>query len=482
MTAARDFHVVTVGWGQPQIDQFWRRIESASDCRFSHIAHPRHARPDWSASPPTGVHFLDLHAQQRMPDPDVALLESLETNGVPTIRNMIAGDRVVRRLPERDALGYATFLARRLSALYGELGPSAIVGGFDAVHNGIALAVARRAGIPWFALHFSVIPPGLAGFCDALLPTARVALPEPLDAAQLRALADSALSDFESRRLKVPAYLAPAPATLLQNIRQLPQHFASLARIFGRARQPHLRYTDEPGRRDPRQALRVLGRARQSRRALREIDMLRAPPAAPYSLFGLHTQPESSIDVWAPFFSDQRWVIETISRALPPGMPLLVKIHKSDAARYSRTQLDGLRALKGVQLVEPFADSRAFVDGARLVFAIQGTMGLEAAVLGKPVIHFGDSPVSVFPNAERIGRIPELPDLVRRMLAQQPPSREQVLDAYARYLAHFRPAAHNDWRMRKSDEEIAGFANLFRLLRSHLEAQANVPRGQGATA
>ncbi len=184
-------------------------------------------------------------------------------------------------------------------------------------------------------------------------------------------------------------------------------------------------------------------------------------PSAPYALFGLHRQPEASIDVWAPFFSNQMWVVELLARSIPPTHKLMVKIHKSDVANYSREQLDRMRSFPGVELVEPFADTRRFVENADLLFAIQGTIGLEAALLGKPVIVLEESPLTFFPSVSPMGKITDLPELVQRKLSERAPARSQILDAYVEYLRPFAPAAHNDWTIKPGDREIAGFVDLF---------------------
>ena len=475
MTAGTDFHVVTLGWDLPLIQGLWRRIEQQSGIRFSHIPHPRIPKVEAGDSRSVaGIHWLGLERQEKMLEPDIAFLESLESDGVPTLRNMILGDRVVSKLPYAEALGYATFLARRMSVLFQELEPSAIVGGFDAIHGSLGLAVARKMDIPWFAMHFSVIPPGLAGFCDAMSPSARVSLPGGQSDADMRAFAESTLTSFERRRLLAPAYIAPPPLSLAGKVRSIPGRVSAVGRtVKDGARRKYLRFTDETTRSSVTAAVRALRRSGAARKAISAVPALSNPPAALYVLFGLHNQPESSIDVWAPFFSNQMWVIETLSRALPPQVRLLVKIHKSDVSKYSREQLERMRAFPGVDLVRPFADSRAFIDGAKAVIAIQGTMGLEAALLGKPVIVLGDSPVKIFPSASRIGEITGLPELIRRKLAELPPSRDSIVAAYAAYLSPFRRAAHNDWREEKTDAEVANFAELFRLLDKH------VSRGTG---
>jgi hypothetical protein len=176
-------------------------------------------------------------------------------------------------------------------------------------------------------------------------------------------------------------------------------------------------------------------------------------------------QPESSIDVFAHFFSNQYRVVELIARSLPPTHTLLVKLHKSDALNYSHAKLAPYAALPGVQLVSPFADSYEFIRRADLVFAIQGTIALEAALLGKPLILFGDSPVKVFPNAETVGRVTDLPLLVRQKLAQtQPPARSKLIDALAQFLAPFYPASHNDWSRIPTAVEITDYVRLFETL------------------
>lgn len=463
------FHFVSVGWNRNLIERLWDPVAVTGMARVSHILHPRYAPADSDRM--AGIHCLRTHGQQRMPAPDMALLASLEQVGVPTIHNMIMGDRVVSKLALYDAMSYATFLARRLKGLFEELRPSVIIGGFDAIHSGLGLAVARRMGIPWFALNFSVIPSGLACFCDQLSPDARVQLNGSMDAGNLRALALKSLEKFECRSIQAPAYLAPAPLSIAGKVRKLPVRLAALVRTLRHGRQREfLRFTDGPGRYSVAAALVRLRLVAASQKAVSAVDALESPPSGRYVFFGLHTQPESSIDVWAPFFSNQLWVIELLSRSIPPSHKLLVKIHKSDVANYSSGLLERMRSFPGVELVRPFADARSFIERADLVVAIQGTMGLEAALLGKPVIMLGDSPVTLFPSVSRIGEIQVLPALMRRKIDQPAPTRDQIIQAYASYLAPFSPASHNDWQQILSGSETEAYVRLFDRLRQHVSS------------
>ena len=407
-------HFVTVGAIQILVENLWERIASTGGFRFSHIVHPILDQGSWDRGPaPRNAHFFFDDANRSMPNADLPLLRSLERDDVPTIHNMILGDRVVSRLDYRESLRYATFLTQRLMSMYAALKPSAVIGGFDALHGGLGFAVAKKMGIPWFALNFSVIPPGFACFCDRMSPAARVKLSdEPLH--DMRAVAEASLAQFESRKIQAPAYISPPPPTVAGKIARLPVRISALYRTVRKAgRRDSLKFVENAGGHDVRAALRHLRRTASAHSALSTVKTVSAPPRTRYALFGLHMQPESSIDVWAPFYSNQMSVVELLARSIPPTHQLLVKIHKSDVANYSREQLERMRSFPGVQLVAPFADTRRFVEGADLLFSIQGTIGLEAALLGKPVIVLGDSPVALFPSASPIGKIVDLPKLVR---------------------------------------------------------------------
>ncbi len=463
-------HFVTVGTTQILMENLWDRIAMAGEVSFSHIVHPRLDAGSWENAPvPRNVHFFCPDGNPLMPSPDRDLLASLERHEVPTIHNMILGDRVVSKLDYREALAYATFLTSRLMSLYEDLKPSAVIGGFDALHSCLGLAVAKKMGLPWFALNFSVIPPGFACFCDRMSPAARVELgEEPLY--DMGPIAETSIEKFENRKIQAPAYLAPPPRALASNIARMPDRISALYRTTHKARRRHfLKFVEFPSGHNVWSALRHYRHTAKARSALATIKTVSSPRSTPYAFFGLHVQPESSIDVWAPFFSNQLWVIELIARSIPPTHQLLVKIHKSDAANYSRDQLDRMRSFPGVELVAPFADTRQFIEKADLLFSIQGTIGLESALLGKPVIVLGESPVTLFPSASPIGRILDLPDLVRRKLAERPPARREIVDAYREFLKPFAPAGHNDWTIRPDDREIAGYAGLFFALKRRLQ-------------
>ncbi len=254
-------------------------------------------------------------------------------------------DRALRTLNYTESLAYATYLTRRLTKLFGEVKPSVVIGGFDSLHSGLGLAVARSLGIPWFALSFSSLPKGLSCFCDEMTPATTIAV-EQRPPGELRALAERTLLEFEQGTLTAPAYTSANSAS--QIAKRFPTHVKTLYRVLKRSVVGrHDKFTEYSAWRLIKQYLRKRWNLYQ----LRKRALCQAPPTTPFVFFGLHMQPESSIDVWAPFYSDQPNVIELIARSTPPSHQVLVKLHKSDADNYSSEELDRLAQLPEVQIV-----------------------------------------------------------------------------------------------------------------------------------
>jgi hypothetical protein len=476
MSEQQPFHMVTVGMSPRLVNNLWDRIASRGGFRISHVAHASFDRNSWGGDSTGGsVYFIREQISEALPQPDPELLASLEQEGVPTIHNMLMSDRFLCPLPYEQGLAYATLLVRRLLALYRETKPSVIVGDFDNLLGSLGFAVAKRLSIPWCAMYFSPLPSGRVAFCSDLSPASMI----KLDArrAELSADAERVLRDFEAR--KVQAYASVPPQLLSASFvfKQLPSQLRTLLQILGRRRlRQQLKYTDYAGSYSVAAKFREALRARRNLWRMHRSGLATAPGRRRYAFFGLHMQPESSIDVHAHFFSNQLRVVELMARSLPPTHTLFVKLHKSDASNYSPQKLAQLSSFPGVQLVSPYADAIEFIRHADLVFAIQGTIGLEAAMLGKRVVMFGDSPVKNFPSVSTIGKVEDLPQLVREKLAERSPSREEILAGLATYFEPFHHASCNDWTVVPSDAQIDDYVQLFALLERYVRRNENAGR------
>jgi hypothetical protein len=463
------FHFVTVGMSPSLVRDLWDRAAARGHLRVSHIAHPSFSSSEWSAwQSDSPVRFFGGELLDEMPAADRDLLASLEGAELPTVHNMIMSDRFVSALPYESALRYATFLTNRLLVLYRELKPSAIIGGFDSLHGSLGFAVARREGIPWFALMFSSLPAGQVAVCSNLLPSSAITF-EPGRVAGLLGTADQVLRNFENRAIEAAAYIPPKLLTLSFILKQLPVQVATLPRVIAKGRRKHyLRFTNAKNTYSLGGLIHEAVRLRKNVWRMPHEVLHQYPGDRPYAFFGLHTQPESSVDVWAHFFSNQLQVIEMMARSMPPTHTLYVKLHKSDIPNYSRAALGRMLKIPGVKLVSPGADTYKYIRDAAIIFSIQGTIGLEGALFGKPVIMFGDSPVKIFPSVTTFGRTIDLPSLVRQKLVQPVPSRDSIVEALASYLAPFYPGSSNDWTQRPTDLEIDGYVRVFRLLEEYV--------------
>jgi hypothetical protein len=465
MADISNFHFVTVGTSLRLVRNLWDRIAARGGFSASHIVHPTYDRRSWIENQGSGnCHFFRNDLRMQLPLANTELLASLEGGEVPTIHNMILSDRVVSKLPYLEALSYATFLAGRLLELYRELKPSVIVGDFDALHSALGLGVAKKLGIPWFALNFSTIPPGNVALCTGLTPATAVTL-EPHRGVELRPYADEMLRGFEARVIRAPAYLPPrllSPKVMLDGASTQIQ---SLLQVLKRRRlRKYRKYSDFAKTYSVAAMFKEAFRLRKNVLFMPHRRLLQKACNGRYVFFGLHMQPESSIDVFAHFFSNQVRVIELISRSLPPTHTLLVKLHKSDVPNYSREHLARLSRFPGVRLVSPYADTHQLIKSADLVFAIQGTIGLEAALLGRPVIMFAESPTLAFPSASAFGKTTDLPRLLRAKLTEIEPERDRIVEAFAAYLAPFYPASNNDWNEIPDDASIDRYVRVFRLM------------------
>jgi hypothetical protein len=108
-----------------------------------------------------------------------------------------------------------------------------------------------------------------------------------------------------------------------------------------------------------------------------------------YVLYALQVEPESNFQGYSPEYFYQLSAIISLARDLPTGVLLAVKEHLPAAGRRPDLFHEQIRLLKNVVFVDPRESGLELARNARAVATINGTVGQEAAILGKPVITFG---------------------------------------------------------------------------------------------
>ena len=141
----------------------------------------------------------------------------------------------------------------------------------------------------------------------------------------------------------------------------------------------------------------------------------------PLIYFPLNIEPERSLLIAAPNYTNQIEVITNIVKSLLPGYELYVKEHPSSVFREWRSVHDykKIMNLPNVKLIHPSVDSSDLIKKSSLVITITGTTGLEAAFYNKPTIIFADVEYSILPSVHKIKAIDELPYMIKTSLKKE---------------------------------------------------------------
>ena len=109
----------------------------------------------------------------------------------------------------------------------------------------------------------------------------------------------------------------------------------------------------------------------------------------PFVFFPLTTEPEINLQQRSPEYFYQLSTIAALSRDLPAGVILAVKEHISAVGRRPRNFYDQIKRFKNVVMIDFVESGIDVIKKSKAVATIVGTAGLEAIILGKPVILFG---------------------------------------------------------------------------------------------
>lgn len=137
-----------------------------------------------------------------------------------------------------------------------------------------------------------------------------------------------------------------------------------------------------------------------------------------YAFFPLHTEPEVSLLVYGRPYVNQIEVIRMLAMSLPADMVLVVKEHPWMVGKRSLSAYGKMLNIPRVRFADPKLEARILIQQADLVAVVTGSVALEAAMLGKPVITFGDCPYNLLPQTmvHRCDDPRRLPSIIREAL------------------------------------------------------------------
>lgn len=150
-----------------------------------------------------------------------------------------------------------------------------------------------------------------------------------------------------------------------------------------------------------------------------------------YVFFPLHTEPEVSLLVYGRPYVNQIEIVRMLAMSLPVDMVLLVKEHPWMVGKRSIAAYQKMLDIPRVRFANPALEARILVRQADLVVVVTGSVALEAAMLDKPVITFGDCPYNLLPDTmvRRCADPRHLQNLIRQAIGQHKTD-EEALRAY----------------------------------------------------
>lgn len=140
----------------------------------------------------------------------------------------------------------------------------------------------------------------------------------------------------------------------------------------------------------------------------------------PFVYYPLHVEPERSLLLVAPYFTNQLETLTNISKSLPIDYKLYVKEHPAmELAGWRSTSFyKELKNLLNVELIHPSISGDEMIKNSSLVITIGGSAGAESIFYGKPCIVFSDVSYSMVSTVKKVENIEELPLMIRELLGK----------------------------------------------------------------
>jgi len=138
----------------------------------------------------------------------------------------------------------------------------------------------------------------------------------------------------------------------------------------------------------------------------------------PIIYFPLQIEPERSLLITAPKYTNQIQVIRDIVNVLPKGYELYVKEHPMSIIRswHSVSFYKEIMSLSNTKLIHPSVKSKDLIKKSSLIITISSTTGIEATFYKKPSIIFSDLDFSIISSVHKIKSINELSSAIETSL------------------------------------------------------------------
>lgn len=133
----------------------------------------------------------------------------------------------------------------------------------------------------------------------------------------------------------------------------------------------------------------------------------------------LHQEPERSLLLDAPFYTNQIETIRNVAKAIPIEFTLYVKEHPTQGKSRGWRPISEYKeiiAIPNVKMIHYSVPSDELIQKSSLVISAGGTASFEAAFYEKPSIMFADLGYSILPSIFKIKSFDDLPQTILEAL------------------------------------------------------------------
>jgi hypothetical protein len=160
-------------------------------------------------------------------------------------------------------------------------------------------------------------------------------------------------------------------------------------------------------------------------------------PKGKYIYFSLQSEPEISILLSGPFYTDQAALVANVAKSIPVGYRLVMKDHPVMYGRRDVSFYKRLHALPNVTLLHTRENNLKVLEGASAIVTIRGSSALEGMLLGKHVFVLGEHYLKY---SERIHKVDNIKDLAAEIIKHMDEPFEDDADL-ERFAAAYRDCA-----------------------------------------
>lgn len=337
-------------------------------------------------------------------------LSQIEVKGYPTFNDIILMDRILIKKDPELSIKFLYHIAVNLNSFFKENNISLINSGRDNAIQLTSMLLAKKFSIPWVVPTRMRIPKNMYGFCSTHETNSFIKISEPNtdDYEWAAFFLTKYLNEDVKPELKISAM------NFYDVVKLIPTHFnvfrKRLSDAFVDMNNTFTRYTISE----------IIFMYLMRRINMIKVYLLRpfedVTPNSSFVLYTLHTQPESSIDVSASFFSNQIEVIKQIARSLPLSHQLYVKVHPTDVDGKNMSFYKAIKAIPSVRLIHFKYDTKLLIEQSDLIFTLTGTIALEAGLRSKNVITLANNYFNKLPTVNYCTDLKKLPQLIKEVL------------------------------------------------------------------